>query len=61
MFIFEVETWNEDIYTLEYDYETLEEAVEEAQDLAFTYKAITIIKVDEDGNEIQRYDMYGEV
>ena len=60
MFTFEVETWNEDIYTLEYEYETLKEAIEEAQAIAYRYKAISIIKIDEVGNKLEEYDIYGE-
>ena len=61
MFIFEVETWDEDIYVLDYLFIELKDAVEEAQELAWRYKVVSIIEVDEDGNDIERYDIYGEV
>lgn len=61
MFIIEVENWEEDIYTLEEDFNTLEEATEEAQKIAYQYKAIGIYELDKNGNEIREYDIYGEV
>ena len=62
MFIFEVETWDEDIFTLDfYEFNTLTEAVEEAQAIAYQYKAIGIIELDKNGEEIKKYDIYGEV
>lgn len=61
MFIFEVENWEEDIFTLEYIFDTLEEAVEEAQAIAYQYKAISILEIDQNGNDIKQYDIYGEV
>ena len=60
MFIIEVENWEEDIYTLEEDFNTLKEATEEAQKIAYQYKAIGIYELDKNGNEIREYDIYGE-
>ena len=60
MFIIEVENWEEDIYTLDEDFNTLKEATEEAKKIAYQYKAIGIYELDKNGNEIREYDIYGE-
>ena len=61
MFIFEVETWDEDIYVLDYLFIELKDAIKEAKKIAYKYKTISIVEVDEDGNNIKEYDIDGEV
>ena len=60
-YILEVENWDEDIFTLDDEYNTLKEAIEEARSVAYQYKAIGIIEIDENGNEISTHEIYEEV
>lgn len=61
MYIFEVETFDEDIYVLDYLFIELKDAIKQAKKIAYKYKAISIVEVDENGNDIKRYDIDGEV
>lgn len=57
----EVETWDEDIYTLDEEYETLEEALKEANLIAYRYKAVGVNQLNEEGIEEVSYDIYGDI